>query len=108
MKGDGFWRLASRVRVLTSPILGLESAAERADEAADQLARVNALGFELILLGSSDESIVDKHAAHGTDFTTRAACDVVSLTFLRDMNAFPAFGNVVHHRNCRSLKLIAE
>src|SRR5206468_12618461 len=75
---------------------------------ADEFAGLDAIGHELVLLGGCNEFVVEQDVAHGTHFATRTAGHVVRLAFFRSMNALPAFGDVVHYRNGRPLKLVSQ
>src|SRR5580692_2867944 len=97
-----------RVWRLGSGCWGDSSVVQRTNQAADEFARLNAKLLEIGLFDHGYKFVVEQHITHGADFAARSAGYVIRLPFFRNVEAFPTFGNIVHHGNSRSLKLVTQ
>ena len=59
-------------------------------------------------LGWRDEFVVEQYISHGSYFPTGTSGPIVELLFLRKVQAFPIFRDIIHHRNGRPPQLIAQ
>jgi hypothetical protein len=82
--------------------------AQRTHQAADKLAAADATFAEKSVFGGTDEMEVQENVGHRTDLTTGTTRKVIKLVFLRDVKAFPSFGDIVHDRNRCTAKLVAK